>query len=189
MNIKDLKVSAATCKLCDLHEGRVNPVFDKGNQNASLFICGMVPAKEENLVGIPFVGRCGKLLDVILEQTGLTLDTVYVTNLVKCFLAAGESLKEEWVDACVPYVVSQIYLLKPKIILALGKDAATALLGSKQDVTLKSIQGRLFEYAPGIHVMPTYHPSYLLRSGGEKSPTYADVLKHFQVAKELCYGV
>ena len=185
MDLNELRATAATCQLCNLYRGRINPVFDKGNPESSILICGMVPAAEENQSGLPFVGRAGQLLDVILDKVDLTLEDVYVTNLVKCFLAAGEPLNDDWVSQCLPYVITQISLIRPKIIITLGKDASTALLDEKKNVSLKSLQGRLFDYADGIKIMPTYHPSYLLRTGGERSAVYKDVLKHFSVAKEI----
>ena len=188
MDLIDLRVKAATCTACSLHEGRLNPVFDKGNSSASILICGMVPAQEENEAGLPFVGRAGKLLDEILARTDLTLNDVCVTNLVKCFLAAGKPLKKEWIDACLPYVITQICITKPKVILLLGKDAASTILNLDGKSTLASMQGKLYEYAPGIQAIPTYHPSYLLRTGREKSPKFKDVLKHFVFAKELAYN-
>ena len=185
MDIQDLKISAATCKLCDLHQGRMNPVFDKGNPSAKLFICGMVPADEENKAGLPFVGRAGKLLDVILARTSLTYEDVYITNLVKCYLAAGQPLQKDWIEACLPYIIMQVNILKPKVLLLLGKDAAGTMLNLSTKQSLGAMQGRLYEYAENIYAVPTYHPSYLLRTGGEKSSKFKDVLKHFDYAKEL----
>lgn len=186
--ISDLTVlrnTAANCTACALHEGRNLPVFDKGNQKAKILICGMVPAKDENAAGIPFVGRAGKLLDVLLTKAGLTYDDVYITNLVKCFLAAGKKLEQDWIDACFPYIITQILMIKPKIIILLGKDAATTILNLDSKKPLGSIQGKLYEYATDIKAIPTYHPSYLLRTGGENSPKFENVLEHFIYAKEL----
>jgi DNA polymerase len=185
MDLITLYYMAAECTACSLHEGRLLPVFDKGNPTAKLLICGMVPADEENKVGIPFVGRAGKLLDVILARTSLTYEDVYITNLVKCYLAAGQPLQKDWIDACLPYIIMQVNILKPKVILLLGKDAAGTMLNLDAKQTLSSMQGCLYEYAKGIYAVPTYHPSYLLRTGGEKSPKFKDVLKHFEYAKEL----
>jgi DNA polymerase len=171
--------------LCDLYKGRNNPVFAKGNPQSKLMICGMVPADEENKVGLPFVGRAGKLLDKILADTELTLDTIYITNLVKCYLAAGFSLQQSWIDSCFPYLITQIGLIRPKVILTLGKDASATLLDLDTKISLGKVRGKVFEYAPDIMVIPTYHPSYLLRGGGENHKSYQGVIKDFNLAKEL----
>ena len=140
----------------------------------------MVPATEENETGLPFVGRAGKLLDSILEKAGLDYGSVYITNLVKCFLAAGKPLEQSWIDACFPYLVNQIFLLRPIYIITLGKDASSTLLGCKK-AEVKN--GLLVEYAEGISIMPTYHPSYLLRGGGEKHIKFEEVVDNFKKIK------
>lgn len=184
VDIFELESYAADCEECSLHNNRINPVFAKGNLNSSIFICGMVPAHEENAVGIPFVGRAGKLLDHILEQCGLDLNDVYITNIVKCCLAPGIPLKQEWVDTCLPYLVAQISELKPKVILTLGKDASDGLFGRKTS-SMGSIRGKVFYYGDDIRVVPTYHPSYLLRGGGKKHKDMHKVLADFELAKSI----
>jgi len=184
MDLKELELIASTCTHCDLYKKRNKAVFAKGNSNTSLMICGMVPADEENKVGLPFVGRAGKLLDKILADVVLTIDDVYITNLVKCYLAAGLSLKSDWIDSCLSYLIVQIDIIKPKVIVTLGKDASTTLLGLDQKIFLGSIVSRIFEYGD-IKVIPTYHPSYLLRGGGEKHKSYSNVIKDFNFAKSL----
>ena len=183
MNLDELKLLASTCTNCELHAGRIKPVFDKGNPNTRLFICGMVPAKEENYSGIPFYGKAGKLLDVILEQTGLTLESVYITNLVKCLLAAGKKLDQSCIDNCIPYLINQIVLIMPKVIIALGKDATVGLIGPID--SMKAVVGKPQKYLNDIIVLPTYHPSYLLRAGGEKHKDFGEVIGNFRMAKTL----
>ncbi|RLA01175.1 MAG: uracil-DNA glycosylase [Gammaproteobacteria bacterium] len=184
MDLKELQEAAASCTSCELHEGRVNPVFAKGDPSSSIMVCGMVPAKEENKVGLPFVGRAGKLLDDILLDVSIPEGSVYITNLVKCFLAAGLPLKQDWIDNCLPYLILQIDWLRPKIIITLGKDASLTLLGMP-DRPLGQIRGRVFDVNQRIKVIPTYHPSYLLRSGGKNSKQYSKVISDFTLAKEL----
>ena len=186
MDLEKVKRFAAECKSCELHSGRNNPVFSKGNEKSSIMVCGMVPASEENAVGIPFVGRSGKLLDDILEDARLSLDSVYITNLVKCFLAPGISLKKDWVDNCLPYLICQINIIKPMVIITLGKDASIGLLGLKNNKSLKSIidESPYIMYN-NITVMPTYHPSYLLRAGGKNHIKYKDVVECFISAKNI----
>lgn len=181
MNLQELQHSASNCKQCDLYKGRIKPVFAKGNKEAKIMICGMVPAKEENIAGVPFVGRAGKLLDDILIDVEWTLDDVYITNLVKCYLAAGELLQKDWIDNCLPYLVAQIGIIKPKVIITLGKDSSIKLLGFNNR-SMGSMRGKIFDCAGGIKVIPTYHPSYLLRQGGKKSNNYQYVLDDFRTA-------
>ncbi len=182
MYLYELQHIASNCKQCDLYKGRIKPVFAKGNNDAKIMICGMVPADDENKAGIPFVGRAGKLLDTILRDTGLTLNDVYITNLVKCYLAAGEPLQQDWIDNCMPYLINQIGIIRPRVIITLGKDSSTNLLGMENSTSLGSIQGKLFNYSDDIFIIPTYHPSYLLRKGGTKSGDYQKVLDVFQMA-------
>ena len=185
MNLQKLQEIASTCSLCSLHKGRIKPVFAKGNPESKIMICGMVPADEENKSGIPFVGRAGKLLDQVLYDTKLTLNDVYITNLVKCYLAAGKPLEQNWIDACLPYLMVQIETIRPRVILTLGKDASINLLGVGNDTTLGSIRGRIFEYVAGIEIVPTYHPSYILRNGGKDTKLYQMIVKDFQLAKQM----
>lgn len=182
MDLYELQHIASDCKQCDLHKGRIKPVFAKGNKDAKVMICGMVPAGDENKVGIPFVGRAGKLLDTIIMEAGLTLSTVYITNLVKCYLAAGNPLKQDWIDNCIPYLITQIGIIRPRVIITLGKDSSINLLGLESSTSLGSIRGKLFNYADDILIIPTYHPSFLLRKGGTKSNYYQTVLDDFQLA-------
>lgn len=185
MDLETLEQFAASCNMCELNTGRINPVFAKGNPNAKVMICGMVPAAEENKIGLPFVGRAGKLLDKILADVGWTLEDVYITNLVKCYLAAGQPLKQDWIDSCFPYLITQIRNVSPKVVLTLGRDASVSLLGIKANIALGKIRGRVHEYGIDIKVVSTYHPSYLLRAGGTKHKSYTDVLNDFLLAKKI----
>lgn len=193
MDLHELQCAASVCKQCDLYKGRIKAVFAKGNEKAKIMICGMVPAGDENKAGIPFVGRSGKLLDTILTDVGLTLDDVYITNLVKCYLAAGLPLEQDWIDGCIPYLMIQIDIIRPNVIITLGKDSSINLLGMSSSTSLGSIQGKLFNYVNEIKIIPTYHPSFLLRKGGTKSKYYQTVLDSFQLAVdqklEAEYGV
>ena len=185
MDLELLQQRAASCTACELHKGRENPVFAKGNPNAKLMICGMVPADEENKVGLPFVGRAGQLLDKILVDVGWTLDDVYITNLVKCYLAAGLPLNPSWVESCLPYLIVQIDLIRPKAILAVGKDASMALIGMDAKTPLGRVRGKVFPGMFDSKIIPTYHPSYLLRGGGENHKSYPLVIEDFLLAREI----
>jgi len=185
MDLSSLRSEAAGCTLCGLHAGRILPVFDKGNPNADIMVCGMCPADDENKTGAPFVGRAGKLLDILLEASGFSLDTVYITNLVKCYLAAGKALDQSWIDSCLPYIIAQISVIKPKVIITLGADASNALLGRPSGSIIGEIRGKIFKYAEGIYIIPTYHPSYLLRKGGPNSPIFPSVVDNIKTAHAL----
>ncbi len=181
--LERLRQIVAGCTLCSLHEGRINPVFDKGNYESKLMICGMVPAHDENISGTPFVGAAGKLLDVILDKVNLTYDDVYITNLVKCFVAAGTPLKKKWVDSCRPYLVEQIRILKPSVIVTLGADSSLSLSGLPK-MPIGRIRGRILAYTDSTIIVPTYHPSYLLRQGGKGCEAYYKVVDDFELAKK-----
>lgn len=186
MDLPYLEGCVSKCQLCTLHAGRKMTVFSKGNPEARIMVCGMVPADEENEVGIPFVGRAGQLLDKIIAEVGLSLDSVYVTNLVKCYLAAGLPLKQDWIDSCLPYLMTQVDIIKPKVIVTLGKDASVALTKGKANDSLgKIIFNNPYVYS-GAKVFATYHPSYLLRGGGTGHKDYKKVIDTFIEAVKIC---
>ena len=186
MDLEQLQVSAATCTLCELHKGRINPVFAKGNPKAPIMICGMVPAYEENKQGIPFVGRAGQLLDRILQT--VQISDVYITNLVKCFLAPGKPLQPEWINSCLPYLISQIGLVEPHVIITLGADATNGLLGTP-GTAIGKMRDKVHDWSRRIKVVPTYHPSYLLRKGGEFSNDFAKVIGDFTLARNTLSSI
>lgn len=179
--LEEIRRAAAECTACELYKGKINPVFDKGNSKAKIMICGMVPAHDENMAGVPFVGRAGKLLDIILNDVNLTYDDVYITNLVKCFVAAGRSLSKEWIDSCRPFLDRQIHLIKPHVIITLGVDASNSL--AELDFPIGKMRGKVL-YHDDVMLVPTYHPSYLLRGGGIKSANYPKVIEDFKLAKK-----
>jgi DNA polymerase len=181
--MNDLELSefaAGQCEICSLHKNRLSPVFARGPET-DIMICGMVPGPEENKAGVPFVGRAGQLLDIILEEVGL-LDQVYITNIVKCALRPGIPLQQEWIDHCLAYLIVQIFALRPKVIMTLGADATNGLLGNPLDTKIGNLRGHAHAYM-GTHIVPTYHPSYLLRGGGVKHKQYERVIEDFKLAK------
>lgn len=187
MNLEGIQQIAAKCKLCDLHTGREKAVFAKGNPKAPLMICGMVPGPEENKVGLPFVGSSGQLLDKILASVDITLDSVYITNLVKCWLKPGLDLQPEWIAACMQFIVAEISIIKPKVIVTLGLPASKTLLNLPNDVRMGKIRGSvsLYSHMPKIEIIPTYHPSFILRGGGEKHDKYPRVIEDFELAQYI----
>ena len=157
MKLKEVKYKASKCSLCSLSTSRKCTVFSRGT-SSSIVVCGMAPAKEEDATGEPFIGRSGKILNKVLHETGID---PYITNLVKCFVPAKVKLEKEWIDSCKIYLFNQLDIIKPKVVIALGKDVSNTLCNNK--VSLKSIRGKLIK-ADNFYIMPTYHPSYLGRT-------------------------
>lgn len=179
MNLTELQNIADSCELCELHTGRIKPVFAKGNPEANIMICGMCPGPEENKIGKPFVGRAGEILDELIFSAFGTRDysNVYITNLVKCFVPPGQKLDEQWMLPCLPYLLVQIQIINPKVIIALGKDVSNFLLHN--DKTMGSMRGNVYKYM-GTDLISTYHPSYLARGGGIKHKDFDKVVQDFQ---------
>jgi len=178
--LNTIEQAASECRLCQLCNNRIKPVFARGSFT-DFIICGMVPGPAENRAGTPFIGRAGQLLDTILIESHLA-DRVYITNIVKCALKPGISLKQEWIDSCIIYLLGQIAQLQPKVILTLGADATNGLLGNPLDTKIGDLRGKAHNYM-NTHVVPTYHPSYLVRSGGTEHKHYNRVLEDFELAK------
>ena len=180
MNLKDLQLTASKCELCELYKGRIEPVFDKGSPTSKIVTCGMCPGPQENEAGIPFVGDAGKIIDAILLDAfgndSSSLD-VYVTNLVKCFVPPGTKLDTHWMNTCLPYFLVQLKLIQPKVIIALGRDVSNFLLNNEN--SMGNMRGNMYRYM-GIHLMSTYHPSYLARGGGVKHKHFDIVVNDFK---------
>ena len=189
MDLIKLQDAAACCTDCELHVNRQVPVFAKGSPDASIMICGMCPGPDENdpsnAKGWPFIGRAGQLLDNILEDTSLTFKDVYITNVVKCYLKPGIRLEDDWIDRCFPYLINQIGLIKPKIVLALGADAARALLNKPKSTGLGTMRGKRYKLNNETSIIVTYHPSYFLRAGGRKHKHYNRILDDIAWVKEI----
>jgi uracil-DNA glycosylase family 4 len=160
------------CKKCHLHKTRTNFVFGVGNQNAEVMLIGEAPGREEDLQGEPFVGRAGQLLDKILAAINFTRDEVYIANILKCRPPENRDPLPDEIEMCEPYLLEQIRIIQPKIICALGRIAAQALLKTKQ--SLGQLRGRFHDY-DGIKFLVTYHPAALLRYPQYKRATWDDV--------------
>lgn len=162
------------CKACDLCRQRKQAVLGVGHPNAPWLFVGEGPGADEDEHGEPFVGSAGKLLDGILTATGLARGReVYIANVVKCRPPSNRTPLPEETAACAPFLDRQIALIKPKIIVALGKTAAVRVTG--QDVAMGSLRGKVWEYQ-SIPVVVTYHPAYLLRNLPEKAKAWEDML-------------
>ena len=160
------------CKKCHLHQSRTNLVFGVGNQNAEVMFVGEAPGREEDLKGEPFVGRAGQLLDKILAAVSFTRDDVYIANILKCRPPENRDPLPDEIQMCEPHLLEQIRIIEPKIICALGRIAAQALLKTK--VALGQLRGKIHDYH-GTKFLVTYHPAALLRYQQYKRPTWEDV--------------
>ena len=173
MNWQQLKHAVMHCTACDLCQSRTHTVFGIGDENADWLYVGEGPGAKEDAIGEPFVGPAGKLLDNMLIALGLQRGhQVYITNVVKCRPPNNRNPETHETKQCEPYLTRQIELIKPKIIIALGKVAAHNLL--ECDETISNLRGKLHSYS-GIPLIVTYHPAYLLRSLQDKAKTWEDL--------------
>ncbi len=172
--LKELEKICKTCTLCDLAKTRTNVVFGEGNPNAKLMFIGEGPGEMEDKTGRPFVGRAGKLLTKIIENVlELTRDDIYIANIVKCRPPNNRVPTIEEAETCKPYLLKQIDIINPEILVCLGKTAFMYLLNT--DMPISKVRGQIFEYK-GKKVIPTYHPSFLLRNPSAKKEAYKDFL-------------
>ena len=173
-NLEDLRTIASSCTRCGLCSGRQSVVFSDGNEaSPDIAFVGEGPGADEDIQGLPFVGAAGQLLTRAIEQ-GLKVsrDTIYICNVVKCRPPGNRTPTKDEVQACMPYLEKQLELVKPKVIVALGKVAASALSGSEVQIT--KVRGNWGQWQ-GIPVMPTFHPAYLLRNEEAKRPFWEDL--------------
>jgi DNA polymerase len=163
--LAELAVTASTCTLCRLAEGRTQVVFGTGDPHADLLFIGEGPGAEEDRQGLPFVGRSGQLLDrLIAEELGMTRDEVYIANVVKCRPPDNRDPLPDEITACRPYLEAQLDLVDPRVVVTLGKFAGQLLLGSKTGIT--KLRGHVYPFGDRV-LIPTLHPAYALRGGGE----------------------
>ena len=163
------------CSRCKLHTlGRKQVVFGVGNPNADLMFVGEGPGADEDIQGEPFVGRAGQLLTKIIEAIDLRREDVYIANVIKCRPPNNRNPEPDEVAQCEPFLFRQIDIIKPKVIVALGKFAAQCLL--KSDAPITRIRGREFKYRDSV-LIPTYHPAYLLRNPSAKRDVWEDMKK------------
>ncbi len=156
---------AATCTRCSLATGRTNVVFGMGDPASDLMFIGEGPGAEEDKQGLPFVGRSGQLLDRLMaEEMGLTRDRVYIANVVKCRPPNNRDPLPAEIESCRPFLEAQLELIAPKVVVTLGNFAGKLLLRSKDGIT--KLRGRSYPFATGV-LVPTVHPAYVLRGGGE----------------------
>ena len=164
----ELEAEALACTKCQLASTRTQVVFGVGNPQADLMFVGEGPGEQEDLTGEPFVGRAGKLLTSLIEEIGLTRAEVYIANVVKCRPPGNRDPQPGEIEACRPYLEAQMAFIQPKVIVTLGNFATKLLLDTKTGIT--KLRGQEYPYPgdgdPGRVIIPTLHPSAVLRSGG-----------------------
>lgn len=169
----ELKVMVRDCTACRLRAGCTQTVFGVGDEKAEWLFVGEGPGAEEDAKGEPFVGQAGKLLDNMLLAIRLQRGkNVYIANIVKCRPPNNRTPEADEIATCIPYLRRQIALIQPKIIVALGKTAANALLG--REASLGSLRGTVHDYH-GVPLIITYHPAYLLRTPQDKAKAWEDL--------------
>jgi len=180
---ENLKTEVSNCTKCSLSSNRNKVVFGGGNPDAELFVIAEGPGQEEDLQGIPFVGKSGKLLDKIFAACGFTREQhVYISNIVKCHPPGNRAPSKAEQAACLPYLMKQIDLVDPKIIILLGATALKVLIDPKLKIT--KIRGEWIDWNNRL-VMPVFHPSALLRYPDLKRPTWEDFKKVVFKYREL----
>lgn len=167
-----IRKELGNCMRCRLAQGRTHLVFGEGNAEAELMFVGEGPGREEDLQGLPFVGRAGQLLTKIIEAIGMKRGDVYIANVVKCRPPDNRAPLPDEIATCLPFLMKQIAVIRPKVIVALGKIAAQALLNTNEPIT--KIRGRFHRWGD-ILVMPTFHPAYLLRNPAMKRYVWEDM--------------
>jgi uracil-DNA glycosylase family 4 len=172
-NLEDLRQVLGDCRRCKLAKGRTTIVFGTGNPSARLMFVGEAPGEEEDLRGEPFVGAAGQLLDrIITGGMGLRREDVYIANLIKCRPPHNRNPEPDEIVACDPFLRRQVELVRPEVLVSLGAFATQALLGDRTAISRR--RGRWHE-ACGTPLMPTFHPSYLLRNPADKRLVWQDI--------------
>jgi uracil-DNA glycosylase len=168
-----VRTEIGDCTRCKLHGlGRKQIVFGVGNPDADLMFVGEAPGGDEDIQGIPFVGRAGQLLTKIIEAIGLTREEVYIANVIKCRPPGNRNPEQDEVETCEPFLFKQIDVIKPKVIVALGKFGTQTLLRTLDPIS--RLRGRVFTYR-GAKLVPTFHPAYLLRNPASKREVWEDM--------------
>jgi DNA polymerase len=172
--LERIREDLGECTRCRLHKQRNKIVFGAGNPRAELVFIGEGPGHDEDMQGLPFVGRAGKLLTQMIEAMGLQRDDVYICNVVKCRPPENRKPEEDEVAMCSPYLYRQLDVIAPKAIVCLGATAAQELLKTKDSIS--RFRGTWFDYR-NTKLMATYHPAYLLRNPAAKSEVWKDLQK------------
>ncbi|HEY7285662.1 MAG TPA: uracil-DNA glycosylase [Vicinamibacterales bacterium] len=168
-----VRTEIGDCTRCKLHtQGRRQIVFGVGNPDADLMFVGEAPGADEDIQGVPFVGRAGQLLTKIIEAINLKREDVYIANVIKCRPPGNRNPEQDEVETCEPFLFQQVDIIKPKVIVALGTFAARALLRTLDPIS--RLRGRVYDYR-GAKLIPTFHPAYLLRNPSSKREVWEDM--------------
>lgn len=176
-SLSQIQAELGNCTRCKLHSTRKSIVFGVGNPDANLMFVGEAPGADEDAQGLPFVGAAGQLLTKMIEAMGFKRDDVYIANIIKCRPPQNRNPESDEIETCSPFLKAQIESVRPKVIVALGKFAAQFLCETQIPIT--KLRGQFRDYK-GIPVMPTFHPSFLLRSPEMKRPAWEDLQKVMQ---------
>jgi uracil-DNA glycosylase len=171
-SLEEIRAEMGDCRRCKLYGGRKNLVFGDGPATARLMFVGEAPGADEDRQGIPFVGAAGQLLNKMLDRLGLRREEVYIANILKSRPPGNRDPEADEIAACLPFLEMQIRAIRPRVIVTLGRISTQALLGTKEPLT--RLRGRWQRYHD-IRVMPTFHPSYLLRAPQERRKTWDDM--------------
>lgn len=171
-SFEDLENGIKNCSKCKLCNNRTNIVFGTGNKSADLMFIGEGPGADEDIQGIPFVGKAGKLMNQAFHGIGIERDDVYIANIVKCRPPMNRNPEQDEITACLNYLRNQVMLVKPKIIVLLGNVALKTILGKEYSITAS--RGKWIE-KKGIRYMPTFHPAALLRDETKKISFWKDL--------------
>lgn len=165
MTLDELQIKCENCKKCELYNSRTNLVFGMGNKNADIMLIGEAPGANEDLQGKPFVGRSGKLLDEFLQSIGFSRDDIYIANILKCRPPENRDPKPQEQELCIDWLREQFKIIKPKIIVCVGRIAAQKLIDKNFKVTKEH---GIFYNKKGVLFMGTYHPAAILRNVNNK---------------------
>jgi len=171
---EDLIGEVNTCRKCDLHKNRTNAVFGKGPAGADIMIIGEAPGRDEDIQGIPFVGRAGKKLSEMFSAAGISENDVFITNVVKCRPPGNRNPEPVEMKRCRTYLLKQIEIIQPEVIVLLGNIALSLVTGTPSGIT--KMRGKSFEYL-SYKAIPTFHPAYVLRNPGSEKIVVEDFKK------------
>jgi uracil-DNA glycosylase family 4 len=175
LTLQEIREEIGDCTRCKLATlGRRQVVFGVGNPDADLMFVGEAPGADEDIQGEPFVGRAGQLLTKMIQAMGFAREEVYIANVVKCRPPENRNPEPDEIETCEPFLFQQIETIKPRVIIALGAFAAKTLLRTQEPIS--RLRGRVFDYH-GAQLVPTFHPSFLLRSPGQKKFAWDDLKK------------
>ncbi len=169
-----LREEIGDCQRCKLSKGRKNIVFGEGSVDAEIMFIGEGPGEDEDIQGRPFVGKAGQLLTRLIEKMGFKREDVYIGNIVKCRPSFNRDPEEDEINACSPFIKKQAEIISPKVIVSLGRISTQTLIGLK--IPIGKLRGKFYQFE-NIPLMPTFHPSYLLRNPKDKWLVWEDAQK------------